>query len=83
MTNEEQRKADVEMLKQHTQQLSEHFDSVQIFVNRHMPAELDGTRVVNYGSGNWYARYGQVRMWVTDHEERERQGARDFIKEGE
>lgn len=76
MTNEEQRKEDLERLKQHTQQLSEHFDTVQIFVTRHMPAELNGTRVVNYGSGNWYARYGQVSLWLTEHEECERLNVR-------
>jgi len=83
MNNEEQKQADLDMLKRTSEQLSEHFDTVQIFVTSHMAAELDGTRTINYGSGNWFARYGQVRMWVTDHEERERQSARDFVKGNE
>ncbi len=76
MTHDEQREADIAMLKKVSEQLSEHFDSVQLFASRHMPAELDGTRIVNYGSGNWYARYGQVRMWITEHEEAAREDAR-------
>lgn len=55
---------DLEIVKRHCQQLGEHFDSVQIFVTRHMPAELSGTRNINYGSGNWFTRYGQVQMWL-------------------
>lgn len=76
MTNDEQRQADIDMLKRHCEQLSEHFDTVQIFCTRHMPAELDGTRTLNYGSGNWYARYGQVRCWTLEHDEEHREYGR-------
>lgn len=76
MTNDEQREADLEILKRHCQGLGEHFETVQIFVSRHMPAELDGTRSMNYGSGNWFARYGQVSLWMTQSKEREREHIR-------
>lgn len=69
MSPEEQREADIALLRQACDRLGESFDCVQIFASRHMPAELDGTRVVNYGSGNWYARYGQVKHWLIEHEE--------------
>lgn len=74
--DEQQREADVEMLRNACEALGDHFDSVQIFVTRHMPAEADGTRIVNYGSGNWFARYGQVRHWVIEHEEQARESVR-------
>ena len=76
MTNDKQRDADIDMLRKAAEQLGDHFDTVQVFATRHMPAELDGTCVVNYGTGNWFARYGQVRMWITKHEERERESER-------
>lgn len=44
--------------------LGEHFDTVQVFVTRHEPAEAGGTETVNLGCGNWYARYGQVVEWI-------------------
>ncbi len=46
----------------HCNQLAEHFDSVQIFVTRH--EEDGGTRFASRGTGNWFAREGQVRAWV-------------------
>lgn len=75
MTNDEQREFDVNLLKKHSEQLSEHFDTIQIFATRHMPAELNGTRTVEYGSGNWYARYGQAKLWTVRHDEMERKSA--------
>ena len=43
--------------------LGEHFDSVQIFVNRHESGELGGTVNISKGTGNWFARYGQIASW--------------------
>jgi hypothetical protein len=40
---------DANIVKAACNGLMEHFDSVQIFVTRDMPAELDGTRNINYG----------------------------------
>lgn len=49
--------------------LSQHFDSVRIFVTR-----FDGehTLSTNTGRGNWYAQYGQIREWIVRADERSR-----------
>lgn len=70
------READLAMVRQHVQQLAEHFDAVHIFCSRHMPAELDGTVCVNQGCGHWHARYGQIREWLVYEDERARCAAR-------
>lgn len=48
--------------------LSEHFDTVQIFVTRHEPGALDGTIAACRGVGNWYARIGYVKEWILQRE---------------
>ena len=42
-------------------ELRKHFDTVQIFVSRQ-----DGMSTVggSYGYGNWFARVGQVQLWM-------------------
>lgn len=67
---------DVQQVKRHVEQLLEHFDTVQIFVTRHMPAELDGTRMVSTGGGNWFARYGYCKEWLIKEDEQARQQCR-------
>lgn len=67
--NQEQEDRDTAIIKSHVAQLSEHFETVQIFCTRHMPAELDGTVCVQWGAGNWYARYGGIKEWVFKREE--------------
>lgn len=62
---DDDRERDLAMVKRHAAQLAEHFDAVHIFVTR--PSE-DGTIVCNWGAGNWYARYGQVRAWIVAEE---------------
>lgn len=52
---------DMALIKSHAAQLSEHFDSVQVFVTRYRGGE---TVSVAHGCGNWFARYGQVKDWV-------------------
>lgn len=77
-TREEERKRDIELCRRAAEQLGEYFDSVQIFVTRHMPEGVtDGTRYVAWGSGNWFTRYGQVSHWV----EREKEDAREGVRE--
>jgi hypothetical protein len=56
-------------LKKAIHDLGEHFESVQIFVSTHQPAEVGGTVHASVGVGNWYARYGQIREWVIRTEE--------------
>jgi hypothetical protein len=60
---------DMAIVDRHVAALMEHFDSVQIFVTRRNPD--GGTRTLHTGDGNWFARYGQARLWVTRQEARE------------
>lgn len=61
---------DLKMVREAAERLGEHFDSVQILTTRHEPGTEDGTVNVNYGVGNWFTRYGQVREWLIKCEER-------------
>lgn len=72
MTNDERKAHDQRLVHDSIQRLMEHFDTVQIFVTRHMPAEMDGTVSYNDGSGHWLARRGQVNDWVLQCDERVR-----------
>lgn len=60
---------DVNMVKRHVEELGEHFDSVQIFATRHEQGSLDGTVSIHIGTGNWFARYGQVTEWCIKQDE--------------
>jgi hypothetical protein len=56
--------ADMALVKKHVDELGEHWDTVQIFCSR-LDLEQDPTTVnINLGSGNWFARYGQVREYL-------------------
>lgn len=70
MTEEEVMDRDKEIIQSHVAQLMEHFDTVQIFCTRHSE-ELEGTVRVQWGGGNYYARYGQVNKWLIEEEESE------------
>lgn len=71
-------KAELDRVSLHADQLAEHFDSVQIFVTRKADNETeeDGTVNINFGRGNWFARYGQVQAWLIKSEEWTRMEAR-------
>jgi hypothetical protein len=58
---------DMQIIMNHCAQLSEHFETVQIFVTKLCKKE-DGTINAQYGEGNWFARYGQIRQWVIKEE---------------
>lgn len=77
MTDEEAdaRDRDLKLVRSHVAQLSEHFDSVQVFAQRHDP-ELNGTVNVVYGSGNWFSRYGLIKHWIVKEDESARQEVR-------
>lgn len=60
---------EVELLKKHTEALGEHFDTVHIFATKYDAAVEEGTITYNYGSGNWYARYGQICEWMVKQNE--------------
>jgi hypothetical protein len=53
--------------------LQEQFDHVQIFASI---SDGDGTRYVNKGFGDNFARYGQIRQWLIKEEEISRMEAR-------
>ena len=70
---------DIEMealVKKHVTELSEHFDSVRIFIT--IPSENDSqiTRAYNSGAGNFYAQLGQIREWLSMQDEYNRAEAR-------
>ncbi len=44
-------------------QLSEHFDSVRVFVTLHNGGDEE-TQSYESGGGNFYAQLGQVKEWV-------------------
>lgn len=46
--------------------LSEHFDTVQIFITK---TESNSTYAGAKGSGNFYARRGQIRDWMIKEDE--------------
>lgn len=54
--------------------LSEHFDSVQLFVSSHRGE--DGTARIDKGRGNWFTRFGQVHEWIERQQEITRLKAR-------
>lgn len=56
---------EMQILKNHCLMLSEHFDTVQIFATRHISNEK-GTIQCATGSGNFFARFGQVQFWLED-----------------
>lgn len=61
MTDAEQ---DLEMVKKAAEKLGEHFDTVQILTTRHESGKEGGTVNINFGVGNWFARYGLARDWI-------------------
>ena len=71
--SETSKNSDEALVEKHTAELSEHFDSVIIFVTR---LEANATRCVVHGEGNYFARYGQVLDWIRREDERSRQEIR-------
>lgn len=50
-------------------QIGERWDNVQIFVSRNTGEEEGRTVTLTRGTGNWLARYGQIRLWLRAVEE--------------
>lgn len=64
----------LKIIKAKTAQLTEHFETVQVFVTIH---ESDGnTKSTRWGSGNYFARVGQVQMWL---DEQKAENTRDQV----
>lgn len=59
---------DLVIVEDYIDRLRAHFDTVQIFVTR-QEKDNDTTTVIA-GSGNYYARFGSVNLWI----EREKNG---------
>jgi len=79
-TDEQQRwMEDMKRVQATVDALGEHFDTVKVFVSRHMPAELGGTIRMEGQSGNNYAIYGQTKEFVLKMEERIRMDARVIV----
>ncbi len=60
------------ILARNADQLSEHFDTVQIFATKYEPGDDGFALSITEARGSWFARYGQVREWVVKIEERSR-----------
>jgi hypothetical protein len=54
-------------------QLRKKFDCVQIFVSKQCKTigKEDSTFTYSKGTGNWFARYGQVSLWLQFEQEKE------------
>ena len=61
------RDMDMERIKDAIDRLAAHFGSIQVFATK--PGTNGGTLSFHEGHGNWFARYGQVKEWVTKEEE--------------
>jgi len=71
--SEPSKNSDEALLEKHAAELSEHFDSVMIFVTR---VEANLTRSLHHGEGNWCTHYGQIIDWIKAEDERRRQEIR-------
>lgn len=61
---QKQKDRDLERLKKAAEALGEHYDTVQIFVTRAHEDGDDGTMHATWGVGNYFARYGQIQLWI-------------------
>ena len=65
------------IVREFVARVSEHVDSVQVFINKKRDDGKSGTWKMGFGAGNWYARYGQVREWLIIEDEAIRMEAHD------
>lgn len=65
--NDDSRQKKADLLENQVSVLLSSFDTVQIFCTKHVNGR---TTHFARGGGNWYARYGQVKDWVTTEEAR-------------
>lgn len=69
------RERESDIIDRHVNALMEHFDTVQVFVTKYVGID-ESTIAHAQGKGNWHARIGQVREWVTRNDERTRADVR-------
>lgn len=63
------RERDLVIIRDAMRKLSVHFDTVHIFCSKCGGGCTEGS---NLGSGNWFARFGQVSEWVEKERHRSR-----------
>lgn len=68
---------DMARINEAMEKLSEHFDSVQILCTRYKGGDDGGTVNIARGTGNWFARYGQMKEWLIREEETSRETRRE------
>ena len=66
---------DMLVIQKHVALLTEHFDTVHVFVTKHVN-NSEGTVQLNHGSGNYFARYGQIVVWSDDAHDQLMEAAR-------
>ena len=56
----------------YVRELSEGYDTVQIFLTRHVDINknIEDTESLHFGVGNKFAIYGQVRNWLLTEEKK-------------
>jgi len=59
---------DLTKVKEACSVLIEHFDAVQIFATRKDGEGQEGTVNVQWGAGNYFARFGHVKVWLLKEE---------------
>ena len=67
--DDKQAEEDAQRVRAAIDSLSEHFDSVHIFVSRR---NGDRTETYDHGCGNWFTRWGHILSWIDQHRERAR-----------
>jgi hypothetical protein len=55
---------DVKRVQDAIDTLGEWFDTVQIHVTRNTGEKDGNTLSISRGTGNWFARYGQIHDWL-------------------
>lgn len=73
--------ADLEIIQRAIDLIGERFDTIQIFTTRYESEKDGGTINVQKGTGNWFARYGQVKTWIVKVDEDLREVARRSCNE--
>ncbi len=51
------------IMNEKVKELSKYFDSVQIFCTKHESDKIGTSHLTEY-SGNFFARYGQIKLWL-------------------
>ena len=58
---------DLKRINDAIRELRLHFDCVHVFASRH-DGQACTTQTMSSGDGNWFARYGQIKLFVNDVE---------------